>query len=625
MCGVCGMMGFQQGSVNMDAVRAMTASMIHRGPDDEGYYADPYVALGFRRLSIVDLSHGQQPIANEDGAIRVVFNGEIYNHKALRQLLLERGHQLRSQSDAEVIPHLYEEYGIQFVHQLRGMFAIVIWDGRTKELFLIRDYFGIKPLFYATTKSAVYFASELRTVLASGCVDRDINHQAMWDYFTFQYVPGGDTMFTNVRQVEPASYVHIKNRNISTHRYWEPSFAPDETKSLDYFVEGIREKLKASVFSHMHGDVPCGAFLSSGLDSTAVTALMRQTGAPVKTFSVGFEGAPDHLNELTYAAESARFLGTEHHDITVSAAQYRDQLPQLISAMDAPIADASAQALFYVSKLASAHVKVVLSGEGADEIFGGYPIYHEPKSLRVFDHVHPGVKHFLHTFSSRLPEGLKGRSYLMRGTTALEARFVGNANIFQDDIKAQFLKVDKGILDSLRYTQEIYEKTKHLDDITRMQTIDLALWLPGDILSKADRMSMANSLELRVPFLDRDLFEFASTIPVDYRIHGRVTKYALRQAVQSYVPSDIWMRKKLGFPVPIRQWLRGPMLNFAWDVLSSTRTTQLFDMRFVEKLMKEHMEGQADRSRQIWTILTFSMWYEQMMQPWVMQDVNQCV
>ena len=612
MCGICGIVEKSGNLVDVQVLRQMTHAMIHRGPDDDGYYASPSVGLGFRRLSIVDVNEGHQPLANENETVWAMLNGEIYNYKQLRDDLIHRGHRFATNSDTEVIVHLYEEKGISFVKELRGMFAIAVYDEQTRKLYLARDHFGIKPLYYCDTNDTLVFASEIKSILAHPEVRPAVSMQALWNYMSFQYVPDPDTLFQGISKLPPAHYLVYEDGRTSVHAYWKAEFNPDYTKPLSYFVEGIESHLRDSVYAHLTGDVdvPRGAFLSSGIDSTSIVALMREKQS-VQTFSVGFENSLREMNELSFARQIAHQLGTEHHGIEISQKRYQDELQRLIYFQEDPVADPSAIALYFVAEVASSFVKVVLSGEGADEIFGGYPIYHEPRSLQLFEHLPLSLRQGLGKLAHRLPD-IKGRNFLQRGSVPVERRFIGNANIFSDDAKREFIRISEmedNIVNSFYVTDPHYQSTRHLDDITRMQAVDMHTWLPGDILMKADKMSMLNSLEVRVPFLDVELFSFAATIPSKYRVTNGTTKYALRQAVKNIVPDFVYNRPKLGFPVPLRQWLRGDMLGFVRDVIHSSQTDHLIDADYVENLLKLHLEG-YDHAREIWTVLNFMLWHQ---------------
>lgn len=609
MCGICGVMEKEGIPVDKDMLCRMAHVMSHRGPDDEGYYVDGSVGLGFRRLSIIDVKHGHQPMANEDHSIWVIFNGEIYNHKELRDRLIEKGHQFRTNTDTEVIVHLYEEKGISCLDVLRGMFAFAIWDQRKQELYIVRDHFGIKPLYYTQQNGTLLFASELKGLLSTGKIDTTLNIQSIWNYFTFQYVPDPNTVFANISKVPPAHYLHVKQGKLTLRKYWEPIFSPDYTKPLAYYVEGLEHTLRESVRLHMNADVPQGAFLSSGVDSSAIVALMHELTGSVETFSVGFEGAYAEMGELALARSTSRLFETHHSETEISAGMFQNSLFDIIEMLEEPIADPSVLGLFFVSKLASSRVKVVLSGEGADELFAGYPIYHEPRSLKIFSVMPTWIREGLGRAAAILPEGVKGRGFLQRGATPIERRFLGNAYIFSEDAKGELLMGYRDKLqNSFSMTDAIYQNTKHLDDITRMQMVDLHTWLPGDILMKADKMTMAHSIELRVPFLDREVFDFAAKIPHEYRIVGKSTKHVLRQAVSRILPKEIYDRPKLGFPVPYRQWLRSDLRDFVWDAISSV--DGMINRSYLQNIMEEHCTGKRDWGRELWTAMTFIIWHK---------------
>lgn len=611
MCGICGIVEARGKFVSCEILKGMTNAMRHRGPNEDGYYQDVEVGFGFRRLSVIDLEHGHQPMTNEDSLIWVVFNGEIYNYRALREDLVGLGHRFRTNADTEVLVHLYEEYGMEFITRLRGMFAFAIYDKRSGDVFLVRDYFGIKPLYYSINDGVLAFASELRSLFASRQVSRNINPQSLWDYFTFQYVPDPDTMFSDVSKLPPAHYMHFKNGTASLHRYWSITFQPDESKPLEYFTEQIESALRDSVKVHMQSDVPVGAFLSSGIDSSAIVALMRESKQNVKTFSIGFENARAGMNELEEARRTASYLGTEHVGIHVSTREFQMRLEALISALEEPIGDASALALYYLSERAREDVTVVLSGEGADELFGGYPIYHEPISLQMFRFMPNWLRESAKAVSNAMPVGMKGKSFLHRGSLPLERRFIGNAQLLQEDRKQQLLRINPfDVQTSFARTDSIYQTIEQTDEITKMQLVDLNLWLPGDILAKADKMTMANSIEQRVPFLDKKVFEVAARIPAKYRIAGAQTKFALRRAMQGILPAETCRRPKLGFPVPTRNWIRSEMRDFVWDILVSDIASDVLNHTTLCLMMEEHCDGIKDWGRELWAAVTFLLWYE---------------
>lgn len=614
MCGISGVLWNQEQIPPASLLRAMTDVITHRGPDDSGYWSEPQIGLGFRRLSIIDIAEGHQPLSNEDQSIWIVFNGEIYNYKYLREMLIGKGHQFKTHTDTEVIVHLYEEYGEECVKHLRGMFAFVIWDRKSKELFGARDHFGIKPFYYYKDQQQFLFASEIKSLLASGLVHKQVHAESLLTYLTFQYVPEPNTMFQGISKLPPAHYVKVHaNGQMLISRYWEPSFHPERRPFQDV-VEELREKLKDSVAHHMVSDVERGCFLSSGIDSTAIAAYMKAI-EPIRTFSVGFEGAND---ETIIARQTAQALGTEHYSHIITEQEFWDVLPKAVWHQDEPVADPSAIALYHVARLAREHVTVVLSGEGADELFGGYRIYREPSALRPLAWLPAPLLQWLHRMVSLLPAGLFGKNYLQRATTPLEARFLGNAKIFSEDMKAELVKVSQDLLRSYRTPEQIagdyYKKTKHLDPVTRMQYIDMNLWLPGDILMKADKMTMAHSLELRVPFLDKELFELARRIPTHYRIAGGTTKYVFRKAMEGIIPDFILNRPKLGFPVPIRDWVKGPRGNQMLEQIRESGADAFIDFAMVKSMWDKHQAGQFDYSRRLWTVYMFALWHTTYMQ-----------
>lgn len=612
MCGITGVMYFEDREPSEALLESMAGCIVHRGPDDLGFWRDNRIGLGFRRLSIIDLAEGHQPLCNEDGTVWIAFNGEIYNYKYLRRALIEKGHQFRTHSDTEVIVHLYEEYGEECVKQLRGMFGFVIWDSRRKRLFGARDHFGIKPFYYYHDRSRFLFGSELKSILAAG-VERTIHSESFLNYLTFQYVPEPDTMFRGIQKLSPGHTLTVSwDGEMKITRYWDPMLEPVE-QPFDEVVEQIRETLKDSVIHHMQSDVERGCFLSSGIDSTAIAAHMRAI-EPIRTFSVGFEG---NQNETVIARQTAQALDTEHYDKVITKKDYFDVLPKAVWHQDEPVADPSAIALYHVAQLAREHVTVVLSGEGADELFGGYRIYNEPLSLAPIDRLPHAVKRMLHALARVLPQGVYGRNYLLRGTTPLEERFLGNAKIFTEDMKAEVVRMDQEMLRTYRNPVQIakqyYDRTKHLDPVSRMQYIDMNLWMPGDILMKADKMTMAHSLELRVPFLDVELYEVTRRIPAKYRIAEGTTKYVFRKAMEGIIPDFILNRPKLGFPVPLRTWMKEDIGNRVVEEIAGSGIEDYVRMDTVQAMLKKHRDGQGDYARRLWTLYTFALWHKQYM------------
>jgi len=611
MCGIVSLYNKRQTPVQQETISAMTGVILHRGPDDDGFHLEENIALGFRRLSIIDVEGGHQPLYNETRDIWIIGNGEIYNYKELQQWLKDSGHIFQTDSDIETILHLYEEVGTEAPKHLRGMFGFTIWDGRKKRLFGARDHFGIKPLYYVETADSIGIASEIKSLLELPGFKREVNPTAFYHYLTFQYVPDPETMYKGIYRIPPAHSFVVEQDRITLERYWDVHFQPDESKPFSYYVEGTRSIMQDSIDKHRISEVPRGAFLSSGVDSSSIVAMLR-TFEPVKTFSVGSD-IPGY-SELDFAKRTAAFLGTEHHELVVNAQQYMDELPRLIWHQDEPVADPSAILLYFVAKLASEHVTVVLSGEGADEFFGGYNIYREPQSLKMFSGMPGWMRHSIGYMAEHLPDQVKGKNFLIRGSKTVEERFFGNALIFSEELKRRVVMDD--IANSSSYvspfsiTKEIYQRASEYDDVTKMQYLDIHTWLRGNILMKADKMTMANSLELRVPFIDTKVFEFAATIPTKYKIANGTTKHVLREAMKDFLPAEIKSKKKLGFPVPTRTWLKSEFYQWAKELIFESKVDNLINKAYVLYMLDEHREGNADYSRKIWTILVFMLWHQ---------------
>ncbi|MDA8194132.1 MAG: asparagine synthase (glutamine-hydrolyzing) [Thermaerobacter sp.] len=626
MCGICGIVPPPGDAVDPFVLGRMMQAMIHRGPDDAGQWVGGGQALGFRRLSILDLAGGRQPMANESGSVVSVVNGEIYNYRELRDELRRRGHRLHSNSDAEVVPHLFEEGGIAgLTARLRGMFALALVDRATETLYLVRDHFGIKPLYYSQSGGGLWFASEIKSLLASGRVKPELDLSSLWNYLSFQYVPEPGTMFAGIQKLPPAHYLAFRRGTASLTRYWQAAFRPDDRWTLPDLALAIEERLRDSVRRHMVSDVPRGAYLSSGIDSSAVVALLRER-EPVDTFSIGFSGRHGEINELSLAAQTAQQLGTRHHEVIVTAERYQAELPRIIRAQEDPIADPSAPALYFLAEEARRYVTVVLSGEGADELFAGYPIYHEPYALRPFAWLPAGMRAAVGRWALRLPPGLKGRGYLERGAEPLEHRFIGNAKMFSDPEKRALLTpaaTARATPAAWELTAPYWAPTTGLDPVTRMQTVDCHTWLPGDILMKADKMSMAHSLELRVPFLDVQVFELAATVPERYKVAGGTTKYALREALRPLLPEPLASRPKLGFPIPIRRWIGHEMREFVRDQFASADVLY-FNRAMLRDILEAEGPTVINRDRKLWTILVFLLWHRAFLEQPVRAERPEC-
>ncbi|MGH3749557.1 MAG: asparagine synthase (glutamine-hydrolyzing), partial [Micromonosporaceae bacterium] len=568
------------------------------------------VVLGFKRLSIIDVEHSHQPMRYADDRYTMTFNGEIYNYIELREeLIREHGARFDTEGDSEVILAAYHHWGADAVKRLRGMFAFVIWDSQERKAFGARDRFGIKPLYYLVNEHGAHFASEKKALLSlaerAGVDQRGLSH-----YLTLQYAPEPESLHHGISRIECGhSFEYTPGGQVKPTRYYRADFRPTPVDDPAALYQRIQDTLRESVRVHMRSDVPVGAFLSSGIDSTAVAALAREFNPKILTFTVGYD-VPGY-SEIDVAQESARWLDVTTIPTKIGAQEMMDYLPRIIWHLDDPVADPALVPLYFVAKKASEHVTVVLSGEGADEFFGGYGIYREPMSLRHIAGLPSPLKRGLRALARVIPEGVKGRSFLERGTVSLEERYYGNARIFTEPEKSRLMR---SYDPSVRYTDvtaPLYAECAHLDDITRMQYVDLYTWLRGDILVKADRMSMAHSLELRVPFLDKDVFEAAASIPPHLKVtpKGGIRKYALRRALDGVVPPQIVNRPKLGFPTPTRVWLKQDMYDWAVEILAKSAAGDLLDLSYARGLLEAHRRGEADHSRKVWTVLVFCVWH----------------
>lgn len=613
---MCGFVGFTNCIDDSNkALENMMNRIIHRGPDSGGSYIDGDIALGFRRLSIIDLEQGDQPILNEDSSKILLFNGEIYNFRSIREKLVEAGHIFKTKTDSEVLLHGYEEYGKNLLNMLRGMFAFVIWDKNTKELFGARDFFGIKPLYYSLSGKSFLFGSEIKSFLPHPHFKKELNTAALENYLTFQYSPQTECFFKNVYKLPAAHCFTYKNGELNIERYWEIKFEADEKPDLESWVNKISDTFHDSVEAHKIADVEVGSFLSSGVDSSYVAAVADVD----KTFTVGF-GKDEKYNEIGWAKEFSKAIGKENTSKVISPEEYWGSLEKIQYHMDEPLADPAAVALYFVCNIASQKLKVVLSGEGADEIFGGYNVYSEPDGT-FYDKLPKGLKRGIGNIARKLPAH-RGVNFFIRKGKELEERFIGNAYMFTPEERKQLLKIKTDAPDPTVITKPFYDKVKDKDEVTKMQYLDLHLWMTGDILLKADKMSMANSLELRVPFLDKEVMAVAEKIPRKYRVTHKettdehtkyITKYAMRLAAKKDTPpqtAKTAAKKKLGFPVPIRVWLReDKYYNIVKDKFTGTAARKFFNCDILMKLLDDHKNGKCDNSRKIWTIFIFLVWY----------------
>lgn len=601
---MCGFVGFCDDSKNKKKIiRDMADIIKHRGPDSDGYYVDNNIALGFRRLSIIDLDKGSQPIFNEDKDKVIVFNGEIYNYKEIREELKSKGHKFSTNTDTEVILHGYEEYKEDILNKLRGMFAFVIYDIKEKSLFGARDFYGIKPFYYYYDNENFLFGSEIKSFLGNPNFKKELNKDMLSQYLTFQCSIGEDTFFKNTYKLLPGHYFIYKDKELEIKKYYEVKLEPNDDKSLEEWVSGIREVIDNSVLAHKVSDVEVGSFLSSGVDSSLIAKLSSVD----KTFTVGYDNKK--YSEIDYAKEFSDKINVSNVSKKISKEEYFKEFSNVQYYMDEPLADASAVMLYFLSKTASKHVKVCLSGEGADEIFGGYNIYHEPYSVSWYNK----IPYFIRKCIGILVYPFRnytGFNFLYRRSKNIEDRYIGNAFIFEPNDAKKIVNFNYGNKTYKDFTKPYYDKVSDLDVVTKMQYIDFNFWLIYDILLKADKMSMANSLEVRVPYLDREVIEYASKLPSKYKIVGNETKYAFRKVAKEELADKVADKKKLGFPVPIREWLKED------DVYQEVKNMFLeseyfFKPKKIIKLLDDHKAEKRDNSRKIWTIYTFLVWYQE--------------
>ncbi len=604
---MCGFTGFTGNDLpdNKQVVQNMMDKIIHRGPDSGGIHTDNNITFGFRRLSIIGLENGSQPMYNEDGSIVIVFNGEIYNYEALKEDLIKKGHIFKSEADTEVLVHLYEEKGVDMLDDIRGMFAFCIYDSNTKELFAVRDFFGIKPFYYSLVNNNLVFGSEIKSLLEYPNLKKEVNREALEHYLSFQYSVLEETFFKGIFKLMPGHYIKFKDGKLDIVRYFDPMFKPEPMKLQDSITQ-VDEVLQDSILTHKVSDVEVGSFLSSGVDSSYVAANFKGD----KTFTVGFDY--NDYSEIDYAKALSEKVGIKNYSKIISKEEYWDTISKVQYHMDEPLADPSAIALYFVANLASQHVKVALSGEGADEFFGGYNIYREPFDISFLMIIPRPIRKMLASVATSIPFGFKGKNLIIRASKTVEERFIGNANMFSKKEREDILKSPLNAPDPTQITKPFYDKVKGLDDVTKMQYIDMNLWLIGDILLKADKMSMANSLEVRVPFLDKEVFKVASKIPDDYRVNKQATKYVFRTVAKGYLPEEVSTKKKLGFPVPIRVWLKeDEFFNKVKDSFNSDTAKEYYKTEKITDYLENHKSNKGDFSRKIWTIYMFLIWHEQ--------------
>ncbi|HEV7974991.1 asparagine synthase (glutamine-hydrolyzing) [Amycolatopsis sp.] len=623
MCGLLGLICATEDDAAdaRDAVGAALRCQRHRGPDETDTWAHGEVVYGFNRLALIDVDHSHQPLTwgppESPERYTMNFNGEIYNYLELReQLAAEHGAKFHTEGDGEAIVAAYHYLGADAVKKLRGMFAFMIWDTERKVVFGARDPFGIKPLYYSAGPNGIAFSSEKKSLLElAGTlgVKEELDRIALQHYLVMQYVPEPESLHKGIRRLESGtSFTVSPGGELVTERYFKPQFAAKPVNGqveADELYERIANVMKDSVAKHMISDpdVTVGAFLSGGIDSTATAALAKQHNPNLIAFTTGFER--QGYSEVDVAAESAAAIGVKHIVRTVSADEMMEALPLIVWYLDDPVADPALVPLWFIAREARKHVKAVLSGEGADELFGGYTVYNEPISLAPFEKLPGGVRNLLGRVSKRIPDGTRGKDLLRRGALSLEDRYYGNARIFRDDQLREVLRTFEEGVGHHDVTAEWYKISKDWDPVARMQHVDLYTWLRGDILVKADKVTMANSLELRVPFLDAEVFKVAAGIPLDQKLTKDTTKYALRRALEGIIPAHVLHRRKLGFPVPIRLWLREEMYDWARGIVADSKTDDLIDKPVVLRLLEEHKAGTLDHSRRIWALLVFMIWH----------------
>lgn len=622
MCGIVGKLNFDKTQLVSPAlIRAMCATLTHRGPDDEGAYVDGPVGLGMRRLSIIDLAGGQQPIANEDQTIWVVFNGEIYNYQDLRLDLETRGHRFTTNSDTEVIVHLYEEFGADFPEHLRGMFAIALWDKTQETLMLVRDRLGKKPLYYAEHAGRLVFGSELKALLVDD-IPRDVDPQALHEFLSYNYIPGPRTIFRVAKKLQPGHRLIARQGRIAISPYWRPELlreSDSRTQPVAYYIEQLTELLQEAVRYRLISEVPLGVFLSGGVDSSTLVATMREVSTDrIKSFSIGFED--ESFNELPYAREIAQHFETDHHELIVKP-DALDLLPKLVRFFDEPFADSSAIPVYYLSELARRHVTVALGGDGGDELFAGYDTYAAYKLAELYRYLPRTLQHLTPRLVAKLPVSHAKVSFDYKAK-----RFTNNAllpperghyawkEVFSDEMKRELyaFPTNGELQDPFYVFEREFARCQQRPMLSRLQYVDQRVYLPDDILVKVDRMSMAHSLEVRAPLLDHKLVEFALTIPPELQMKGLKKKYLLKRAMEHKLPARALSRKKAGFNVPIPSWLRHELRDYAQDVLAERRLREqgFFNTQYVQKLLRAHNDMKIDYSRNLWGLLIFTLWYE---------------
>lgn len=600
---MCGITGFVSKEKNKEEIIKKMADRIkHRGPDDEGFYIDENIALAHRRLSIIDLNSGHQPIYNEHNDVVVIFNGEIYNYQELTKELKKKKHKFTTTTDTEVLVHGYEEWGVKLPEKLRGMFAFAIWDKNKKRLFCARDHFGIKPLYYGKFNDSLMFASEIKSFLDHPLFKKELNKDVLASYLSFSFNPSDETFFKNVYKLPAGSYLVYENNKLKINKYYTVKFNVKEN-SFEDAVKDIANIMEDSVKHHIISDVEVGSFLSSGIDSSYIVSLAR----PNKTYTVGYNDKM--YSEISYAEDLSEKLNIENKSKIITKEEYLKVVPKLIYHMDEPFSDPSAISLYFLSQLARSDVKVCLSGEGADEFFGGYNTYLENVDLTWYNKIPYFIRNIIARVLEYTPE-FWGRNFLVRRGYKLEDDYVGINKLFREKEVNRLLK-EKGKIKNKEYTKNIFKNNNKENDLNKMQAIDINFWLVNDILHKADCMSMANSLEVRVPFVDREVFNIASTLKMDYKVKKNITKHALRESAKEVIPTEAYKKKKLGFPVPLREWIcESPFYEEVKKTFTSSYASEFFNQKKIVRLLDDCENNKKFQYKKVWAIYSFLKWYE---------------
>lgn len=602
MCGIVGFVGQTKNKEKI--VKKMADRIVHRGPDGEGYYTDSEVALGHRRLSIIDVEGGAQPMYNEKKDIVIVFNGEIYNYKELQKELKRKNHKFSTNCDTEVLVHGYEEWGEELLAKLRGMFAFAIWDKKERKLFCARDHFGIKPFYYYFNEDddVLMFGSEIKSFLEHPSFHKELNKEILGGYLSFSFTPTTETFFKGVKRLNPGHSLTFYKSEVEIKEYFGLSYE-EKKRSYKEAVNEISEVMKDSVEHHLESDVEVGSFLSSGIDSSYIVCLAR----PNKTYTVGYDIA--QYSEISYAEDLASKLGITNISKKINKEEYLKIVPKIMYYMDEPFSDAAAIALYFLAEMASKDVKVVLSGEGADEFFAGYNTYREVVDMSFYNKIPYGIRHAIAVVLKALPE-FRGRNFLVRRGYTIEEEYIGMNRIFSDK-EVKKVMAFKNTINNQELTRPILEKFRNRDDLIKMQAVDMNYWLVKDILHKADRMTMANSLELRVPFIDKEVFSLASSLEIDKKVNKENTKVALRDASRREIPTEAYKKRKLGFPVPLRKWLSED--DYYLEVEETFKqefVREFFDVKYILKLLKSCRKNKGNTYKKVWAIYAFIKWYE---------------